>query len=148
MDVSFINGSHNFTIEPKLAPRPGCQEEKSLSYRPPLIEPVSKYFCGYDDCNQCQKIPFYDQDDSLIKNLIFCRTCEKDPHTLEHYFHETCSREFHVGDKADHERTTFDFSKTEQDARKKFLLQTSYGDINKTKLVTFEVLKDTFRKSQ
>ena len=116
-DVSFINGSHNF-----------------------IVEPVSRYFCGYDNCNQCQKITFYEQDDSLIKNIIFCRTCEKDPHILEHYFHEICSQEFHVGDKADHEMTTFDFSKIEQGDRKRFLLQTRYGDINQTRWLVSTVM--------
>ena len=116
-DVTFSNGSTNYKIEP-----------------------VCRYFCGYDDCDQCQNTTFYEQNESLIKNLIFCRSCEKDPYMPEHCFHEPCSTRFHVGNKADHATVKIDLSKIEPENRRNFLLNSRYEDVHKDRWIVATVM--------
>ena len=92
------------------------------------VEPVSRYFCGYDDCD-CSRIPFYEQDHSLVKKIIFCRTCQNDPLIMEHYFHDECSKKFHVDEKEDHFMIPVDLSKIDRNDRHDFLLNTKHYDL-------------------
>ena len=93
------------------------------------VEPVSRYFCGYDDCQECSRISFYEQNESLVKKLIFCRTCQSNPHILEHYFHKVCSEIFHVDEKKDHLMYPVDLSKIDPNSRHDFLLTTKHYDL-------------------
>ena len=94
------------------------------------VAKVSRFFCGYDDCQECSHIPFYEQNESLVEKLILCRTCQIDPYMLEYFFHEVCSELFHVDDdKKDHERYPFNLSEIEAKNRNDFLLKTSHYDL-------------------
>ena len=45
------------------------------------------------------------------RDVVFCKTCYEDPEAIEHFFHVTCSEEFHVNQKANHVTQKFEWEK-------------------------------------
>ena len=95
-----------------------------------LVETVSRYFCGFDNCNECERIPFYDQHESLVKQLTFCRTCQMESLTMEPYFHESCSNKFHgTEENADHDLHKVDLSKIHPSQRRDFFIESNCKEL-------------------
>ena len=113
-----LGGLAQFNHQRKLVPY--ADEVFSNSFL--HVETVSRFFCGYDDCQESSHISFYEQDDSLVRKLIFCQTCQKDKNVLEPYFHQVCSEKFHGSEKADHTTKPFDLSTVDAEERHNFFL--------------------------
>ncbi|XP_063710828.1 uncharacterized protein LOC134839263 isoform X1 [Symsagittifera roscoffensis] len=75
------------------------QDENDHIYN---FESVCSFTCGAF-CTNSQPL------NQKVQDIVFCKTCYEDQGTIEHFFHVTCSKDFHLNEKENHVTRKFDW---------------------------------------